>query len=88
MSSANILQRIRRKYSCRGKDKKLLESVNMPMKRLNKPLLESASICFFMPSFWSRNHHAEPYCILPGMEPSWKLPIMEANTSLSAGLRL
>ena len=45
-------------------------------------------ICCSMPSFWSRNHQPAPNCILPAIEPSWKLPIIVASTSLSVGLRL
>src|SRR5690606_22641797 len=77
-----------RKYSCLGNDKKLRESVSIPTKRLNRPILDSALICLVIPSFWSRNHHADPNWILPGTEPSLKLPIMVAINSLSAGLRL
>src|SRR5690606_31335068 len=77
-----------RKYSCLGNDKKLRESVSIPTKRLSKPILDSALICLVIPSFWSRNHQADPNWILPGTEPSLKLPIMVAISSLSAGLRL
>ncbi len=41
-----------------------------------------------MPSLWSRNHQALPYWILPGIDPSWKFPIIVAKVSLSFGLML
>src|SRR3954465_4736079 len=34
------------------------------------------------------NHQAEPHCTLPATDPSLKLPIMVAITSLSEGLLL
>ena len=79
---------MRRKYSCLGKERKLLESVSMPMNLLSSPILERAFNCFTIPSFWSRNHHPEPYWIFPATEPSLKFPTMVAKRSLSAGLRL
>ena len=39
-------------------------------------MFDSAFICFSMPSSWSRNHQALPNCILPGTEPSWKMPMI------------
>ena len=51
-------------------------------------MFASARIWASIPSSWSRNHQAEPYCIFPGTLPSWKLPIMVAISSLSAGFRL
>jgi hypothetical protein len=63
---------MRRKYSWRGKERKLRESVSMPTKRDNKPRLPRLTIWRRMPSMWSLNHQAEPIWILPGLEPSWK----------------
>ena len=88
ISSPNRLHKIRRKYSWRGKERKLRESVSIPINRLIKPILESVFSCLVIPSFWSKNHQALPHCILPATEPSLKLPIMVAISSLSAGLRL
>ena len=50
------------------------ESVTMPTKRESRPAFESASSCAVMPCFWSRNHQALPYWILPGCAP----PILKA----------
>src|SRR5690606_10662289 len=88
ISSPNKLQRSRRKYSCLGKDKKLRESVSIPTNLLSRPIFERAFIWRVIPSFLSKNHHAEPYCIFPFTEPSLKLPTIEAINSLSAGFRL
>src|SRR5690606_32109518 len=82
------LQRIRRKYSCRGNDRKLLESVNMPIKQLSNPIFDKVLSCFSIPSFWSRYHQPEPNCTLPFTDPSLKLPIIVAKTSLSLGFKL
>ena len=51
-------------------------------------MFASTRIWASMPSSWSRNHQAEPHCIFPGTLPSWKLPIIVAISSLSAGFRL
>ena len=45
-----MLQSRRRKYSWREYERKLRESVSMPTKRESRPMLESAFICFSMPS--------------------------------------
>ena len=60
----------------------------MPTNLDSRPRLDSAFICFSMPSFWSKNHQPLPNCIFPGTEPSWKLPIIVAYSSLSRGLML
>src|SRR5271166_5315405 len=59
------LQRIRRKYSCRGKDINERESVVMPTNLESKPKLASVFRCSVMPCFWSRNHHGGPHCNAP-----------------------
>jgi hypothetical protein len=61
---------MRRKYSWRGKLRKLRLSVSMPMKRESRLVLARAVICRSIPSRWSLNHQAEPNCTLPGTEPS------------------
>ena len=88
ISSPSTLHKMRLKYSCLGKERKLLESVTIPTNRLNKPKLESTFNCFSMPSFWSKNHQAAPYCILPATFPSLKLAAIAANISLSLGFKL
>ena len=44
------LQRVRRKYSWRGKLRNDLESVSIPTKRESRPVLASALICHSIPS--------------------------------------
>src|SRR6266849_9794996 len=50
-SRPSILQKTRRKYSCRGKDMNERESVNMPTNRDSSPVFERALSCHSMPSF-------------------------------------
>ena len=56
------------------------ESVNIPMKCDNSPRFDRVLICDSIASFWSRNHQPLPNCILPGIELSWKLPIIVQKT--------
>src|SRR5665648_193380 len=70
-SSPIRLQRMRRKYSCRGYETKLLESVSIPTNLLSNPSNERLLSWLMMPVSWSRNHHPEPNWILPGSDPSW-----------------
>ena len=51
MSLPTRLHSVRRKYSWRGYERNYRESVSMPTKRLNRPSVERAFICFSMPSF-------------------------------------
>ena len=88
ISFPNRLHKTLRKYSCLGKERKLLESVNIPTNVLINPIFERAFSCFSIPSFWSRNHHPEPNCTFPFTDPSLKFPIIVAIISLSAGFRL
>ena len=57
-------------------------------KRLNSPIFDKVFNWSVIPSFWSRNHQADPHWILPGKEPSLKFPVMVAMSALSAGFRL
>src|SRR5574344_226232 len=84
-----LLHKSRLKYSCLANDRNERESVNMPTKRLKRPIEERTSNWLDIPSILSENHHAAPNCILAGPYfESWKFPIMEATKALSTGLRL
>src|SRR5690606_41467645 len=45
ISWPNKLHKTLLKYSCLGKDKKLLESVSIPIKQLISPMFDNAFIC-------------------------------------------
>ena len=69
-------------------DKKLLESVSIPMKFPNKPRFANEVICSIIPVLWSLNHQAEPCCIFPHTPASWKHPINVPIAALSTGFKL
>jgi len=54
------LHKILLKYSCLGNERKLLESVTIPMKLLIRPILANDFIWLSMPSIVSLNHQAVP----------------------------
>ena len=65
-SAVDRAQKIKNAQARSVYERKLRESVNIPINLLSRPTLATVFSCSSMPSRWSLNHQAEPTCILPG----------------------